>query len=524
MMRDTRARPSLDVKLRDGESRDASPTKLANAFSNATLDRACPKELRAPPFLIGVAGGTASGKTTVCEKIREALADDRVVIISMDNFYRPLTQEERANVEDFNFDHPSAFDEAEIARCLDNLKRGRAVNVPIYDFATHARRADATERVEPAEVILFEGILVLHMATIVRRLNMKIYVDTDDDLRLSRRILRDVEVRGRDVKGVIRQYTRFVKPAQDTFVTPSRRMADVIIPWHDRMNLMAVDLVTKHLQNKLQQHPLVRQYPNLDAMRSSPIIKEMHTRIRDAATPRTDFVFYADRLIRLVVEAGLGYLPFRERSIVTPEGHPYVGVDFARSLCGVSIIRSGEAMEGALRDCCAAIKIGKILVHRERTELEARWAGDAGASPGRSGSMSGRGLLRNFSDPEGRSQPQPVDDVEANIRNTSAKPDELPLVYCKLPEDIAERHVLLMDPILSSGYTIVRAIEALLDRDVREEKIYLLCLIAAPQGIHAVCKRFPRMRVLVSEIDSGMDEHCMVVPGIGEFGNRYFSL
>lgn len=128
---------------------------------------------------------------------------------------------------------------------------------------------------------------------------------------------------------------------------------------------MAVELVTEHLKEKLKQHPLVRQYPNLHCMESTPILRQMHTVIRSTSTSRGDFVFFADRLIRLVVEAGLGFLPFGEKCVSTPEGHQYVGVDFARSLCGVSIIRGGEAMEGALRECCQGIKIGKILVHRE---------------------------------------------------------------------------------------------------------------------------------------------------------------
>lgn len=128
---------------------------------------------------------------------------------------------------------------------------------------------------------------------------------------------------------------------------------------------MAVELVTEHLKESLKQHPLVRQYPNLHCMESTPILRHMHTVVRSTATSRADFVFYADRLIRLVVEAGLGFLPFGEKCVTTPEGYQYVGVDFARSLCGVSIIRGGEAMEGALRECCQGIKIGKILVYRE---------------------------------------------------------------------------------------------------------------------------------------------------------------
>jgi uridine kinase len=161
--------------------------------------------LQAPPLLIGVAGGTASGKTTVCRKIEESMGgDDRVAIISMDNFYRPLTQEERANVDSknscleqltrrwlvgpalpctrdshtmllagFDFDHPDAFDIPEIARCLDNLKKGKETPIPVYDFTTHSR-SDKVVAVKPAEVIMFEGILVLHIPQILKRLNMKV--------------------------------------------------------------------------------------------------------------------------------------------------------------------------------------------------------------------------------------------------------------------------------------------------------------------------------------------------------------
>ena len=166
------------------------------------------------------------------------------------------------------------------------------------------------------------------------------------------------------MEGVIAQYTRFVKPAFDRFVGPSRRHADVIIPWAGDSNAVAIHLITEHIRTKLQQHDLRRIYPNLEVIPSNYQIRGMHTIIRDRTTGLTDFAFYADRLNRLVVEAGLGQLPFAEKTVVTPTGHPYVGVDFAKKLCGVSIIRSGESMEPALRACCKGIKIGKILIHR----------------------------------------------------------------------------------------------------------------------------------------------------------------
>lgn len=300
---------------------------------------------------------------------------------------------------------------------------------------------------------------------------MRIFVDTDDDVRLARRIQRDVAERGRDVAGVIEQYTRFVKPAFDQFVAPSRRHADVIIPWQRGDNVVAIDLITEHIRMKLQQPDLRRIYPNLEVIPSTFQIRGMHTIVRDANTGTADYVFYADRLLRLVVEAGLGHLPFKERTVITPTGHPYLGVEFAKKLCGVSIIRSGESMENALRACCKGIKIGKILVHR---------VGD-----------------------------RPVDKEEE-------------LVYERLPQDIAERFVLLMDPILGTGGSASRAVRVLLEKGVDEGKILFLTLIAAPEGIHSLCKQFPRLKVITSEIDEYVDQYFRVIPGVGEFGDRYF--
>lgn len=418
------------------------------------------------PFVMGVAGGTASGKTTVCDHIIQRLHDQCVVMLSQDSFYRNLTDVELENVKNFNFDHPDAFDEQAMIDCLEDLKLGKHVEVPMYDFTTH-RRSSETRRVDPADVIILEGILVLHMESLRSRLNMRIYVDTDDDVRLGRRIQRDVMQRGRDVEGVIEQYTRFVKPAFDQFVGPSRRYADIIIPWQRGDNIVAIDLITEHIRLKLRQHDLVRLYPQLAVLPSNFQIRGMHTIIRDRTTKKNDFVFYADRLNRLVVEAGLGQLPFTEKTVITPTGHPYVGVDFARGICGVSVIRSGESMENALRECCQGIKIGKILVHRH------------------------------------------------GQHNQEA-------VYAKLPSDIASRYVLVLDPVLGTGNTACRVVQVLLERGVAQSKILFLSLIAAPEAVQRVCDAYPQITLVTSEIDDGVDLTHAVTPGVGEFGDRYF--
>ncbi|GAQ92715.1 uridine kinase/uracil phosphoribosyltransferase [Klebsormidium nitens] len=453
--------PSTPVTSPSKNPLDQLLTPRSSSFRRRNSTGGPPRE----PFLIGVAGGTASGKTTVCDQIIQRLHDQRVVLVSQDSFYKGLTPEEHHRVAEYNFDHPDAFDSEAIISCLETLRKGKAVDIPIYDFVTHQRSTEVRKR-NAADVIIMEGILVFHEPRVRNMFNMKIFVDTDADVRLARRIRRDTLERGRDVAGVIEQYAKFVKPAFDDFVLPTKKYADVIIP-RGGDNHVAIDLIGQHIQAKLGTHDLRKIYPNLYIVPSTFQIRGMHTLIRDRHTTKHDFVFYADRLIRLVVEHGLGHLPFTEKQVVTPTGETYVGVDFAKRLCGVSIIRSGESMENALRACCKGVKIGKILIHRE---------GDNGKQ----------------------------------------------LIYEKLPTDIAERHVLLMDPILGTGNCASYAIELLLKKGVPQEKIVFLTLISAPDGVHKLCTSFPSLKLVTSEIDAGLNDDWRVVPGVGEFGDRYF--
>ena len=329
----------------------------------------------------------------------------------------------------------------------------------------------------PADVIIFEGILTLAMDSVRELLNMRIFVDTDDDVRLARRIKRDTCDRGRDVHGVIEQYTKFVKPMFDAYVSPSKKHADVIIPWgaSGGENGVAIDLIVQHIRTKLGQDDLRRLFSNLKLLPSNYQIRGMHTIVRDRSTARNDFVFYADRLIRLVVEHGLGYLPFSNTVVTTPTSEEYQGVQFSQGLCGVSVIRSGESMENALRACCKGVKIGKILIRRR---------GEEGAA--------------------------------------ASDEDGCKIIYEKLPLDISRRYVLLLDPILASGNSAIAAINLLLARGVAMERIIFLTLVAAPQGIQCVCERYPHLTLVTSEIDSGLSSSHVVVPGVGEFGDRYF--
>ena len=181
------------------------------------------------PRLIGIAGGTASGKSTLARRLARALTEARCATVSQDNYYRDLSGlsvEARATV---NFDHPESIDAELFAAHLRELRAGRSVVAPRYDFAHHARLSGG-ETIEPREVILVEGILVFVFPEVVEQLDVKIYVQTPDDIRLARRVQRDIAERGRDVDGVLHQYLQTVRPMHETYGPHSERQADLIVP------------------------------------------------------------------------------------------------------------------------------------------------------------------------------------------------------------------------------------------------------------------------------------------------------
>ncbi|KAK9753522.1 Phosphoribulokinase / Uridine kinase family [Popillia japonica] len=217
------------------------------------------------PFLIGVAGGTASGKSTVCKRIMEKLgqvdmdnAQRQVVCISQDSFYRDLSKEEIVKAEkgQFNFDHPDAFNEKLMETTLRDILEGRKCEIPVYDYKNHKIRKDDMVTIYPADVVLFEGILVFYFPEIRNLFHMKLFVDTDSDTRLARRVPRDINERGRDLDQVLHQYMNFVKPAFEEFCSPTKKFADVIIP-RGADNLVAIDLIVHHIWDILHgnSHP-----------------------------------------------------------------------------------------------------------------------------------------------------------------------------------------------------------------------------------------------------------------------------
>jgi uridine kinase len=201
------------------------------------------------PIIIGVAGGTASGKTTVSDAILERVGRNRIAYIQHDSYYRDLSHMPLEERRRLNVDHPDALETELLVSHLHRLQAGDVIEVPVYDFATYQRR-DETREVEPRRVVLVEGILIFADKELREMMDIKLYVDTDADLRFIRRLKRDTRERGRTVDMVIRQYLNTVRPMHLEFVEPSKRYADVIIP-AGGFNEAAVQMIVARIQGML---------------------------------------------------------------------------------------------------------------------------------------------------------------------------------------------------------------------------------------------------------------------------------
>lgn len=203
------------------------------------------------PIVIGIAGGTGSGKTSIASKIMKTFKDKSVLLIQQDSYYLDqshITFEARLKT---NYDHPNAFDNDLLMKQIRQLQRYEAVEIPVYDYALHTR-SEKTVHIEPKEVIILEGILVLEDAKLRDLMDIKLYVDTDADIRILRRMVRDIKERGRTIESVIDQYLSVVRPMHNQFVEPSKCYADVIIPEGGK-NRVAIDLVATKIEMILDE-------------------------------------------------------------------------------------------------------------------------------------------------------------------------------------------------------------------------------------------------------------------------------
>ena len=211
-----------------------------------------------------------------------------------------------------------------------------------------------------------------------------------------------------------------------------------------------------------------KDYPNLTVLEMSRQLRALMTIIRDKDTRRNDFIFYSDRINRLLIEEGLNFLPTKEKIIETRTGEPYVGSEFLGKICAVPIIRAGLSMQNAVREVTKKIRICHILIQRDEE---------------------------------------------------TAKP-----IFFKewLPVDIKDRYVLLLDPMLATGGSAVETIKTLKSKGVEETKIIFINLVAAPEGVEEVFSRFPDIRIITAEVDKRLNDQAFILPGLGDFGDIYF--
>ncbi len=204
--------------------------------------------MKMKPLVIGIAGGSASGKTSIANRIAKAVMGN-IVIIKQDNYYYShpeMSQEERSLL---NFDHPHAFDTELLIEHLKKLKANQTIDIPVFDYITHLR-SDQTLRIEPTRVIILEGILIFENRELRELQDIKIFVDTDADLRILRRMERDINERARSISSIINQYRDTVRPMHLEFVEPSKRFADIIIPIGGH-NTVAIDMIIRSIKQKL---------------------------------------------------------------------------------------------------------------------------------------------------------------------------------------------------------------------------------------------------------------------------------
>lgn len=467
-------------------------------------------------YVVAVSGGSGSGKTHVARQIVQALGSiPTVIILSQDSFYKYHTPEELelAHANKLDFDHPDAIDMPMFAACLADLKACKQSNIPVYSFAEHQRLPE-TKYLYGATIIIAEGIMALHDPALRELYDLKVFVQCDSDLMLARRIQRDVKERGRTVEGILDQYLRFVKPSYDNFVRPTASYADIIVPGSN--NAVAIDLISAHIQRQLEERanqfrqklaiphlyfssgsgastPETRTDDlDLKVLPQTPQLEGIFTILRSRATSRQDFVFFADRLSTLLVENALQYLPYVAQTVTTPVDALSHGMKLdTQNICGVSILRSGGALERGFRRVINNVPVGSLLVQSD------------------------------------------------------AKTGEPLLLHVMLPQCVRFRHlaeeswVFVLDAQIGTAAAAFMAIRILLDHGVREERIvFVTFLVARGGGVSVLRRVFPQVTIVCGAVDDEMQEGWLeddegdgrstgrpvwvMQPGMGQIGDRYY--
>ncbi|KAK4540528.1 hypothetical protein LTR36_009166 [Oleoguttula mirabilis] len=423
-----------------------------------------------PPWantsIIGIAGSSGSGKTSLSHAIIRELNLPWVVILSMDSFYKPLTAEQSAAAfrNEYDFDAPHAMDFDILVEKLRDIKSGQKADIPIYSFAKHARQEKTTTIYSP-HVLILEGIFALHDERVLDLLDVKIFAEADADLCLSRRLLRDTRERGRDIEGCIKQWFTFVKPNFHKYVEPQRNVADIIVP-RGVENRVAIGMVSDRIHKTLDQKSRLHQLElkrlgkvSEDAPLSNHVqilqhtnqVRGINTILMNPELSREDFIFYFDRLaVMLVEKATETGLHFKAVTVETPvPGRRYRGLRPDGEASAVVILRGGSCLETGLKRVIPDCRTGRVL-------------------------------------------------IQTNFRR-----GEPELHFYSLAPDISEHGcVLLLDPQMSSGGAALMAVRVLLDHGVREDRIVFVTYMAGKMGLNRLMGVFPEIKVVLSIADT----------------------
>ncbi|KAK0259679.1 Uridine kinase [Friedmanniomyces endolithicus] len=421
-----------------------------------------------PPWantsFIGVAGSSGSGKTSLAYAIIEELNLPWVVILSMDSYYKRLSPEQLAAAfrNEYDLDAPEALDFDCLVENMRDIKAGQKTEIPVYSFEKHARLERTTTIYSP-HVLILEGIFALHDEQVLDMLDVKIFAEADADLCLSRRLVRDVRERGRDLEGCIKQWFSFVKPNFHRYVEPQRNVADIIVP-RGVENKVAISMVSDRIHKTLKQKSRSHQLElkrlgeisedaplssNVTILQQTNQVRGINTIIMDPEGDREDFIFYFDRLVVLLVEkaceAGLHFSACKVQTPVPNE--TYNGLSFDGEVSAVVILRGGSCLETGLKRVIPDCRTGRLLIQ------------------------------------------------------TSPHTGEPELHFFSLSPDISEHKcVFVLDPQMSSGGSALMAVRVLLDHGVREDRVVFVTYMAGKMGLKRLMGVFPEIKVVVCRI------------------------
>lgn len=419
------------------------------------------------PYFIGVAGCSGSGKTSVTNAIIRKLNVPWTIQLSMDNFYKVLTEEQSklAFLSEWDFDSPESLDFDLLLKVIKDLKHGKSTEIPIYSFVTHSR-TDKTIKVFGANVVILEGIYALYDPRIRDILDLQVFIKEDYDVCLARRLHRDIVERGREIELCIQQWHKFVKPNYLANILPTQRCADIVLP-NGSENHIGIDMVISHIRRQLviKSKVHLKELQKLGGTQCditqfchvitlTPQVQGIHTILLDRYTPRGDFVFYFNRIADIMITKALDIALTNDSepvTIDTPTGHSYQGITTPfDKVTAVTLVRGGEMFETALKASIPTIKLGRLLIQSD--------------------SLSGEPHLHTQS----------------------------------FPPCLADKKVLLCDVQILSGAAAVMAIAVLIDHGVSQEDITFITYSASELGARRIHNAFPKVNIVAGLMNTSI--------------------